>query len=114
MEWDGYLRFVLALAFVIGLIALFAALARRAGWGFPTAAIKRADGRRLKVVEVSPLDGRRRLILVRRDDTEHLLMVGPTSELVIETGIQAPATPEFSQVLADATPTALDKGETPK
>ena len=114
MEWEGYLRFVLALTFVIGLIALFAALARRAGWGFPTAAIKRSDGRRLKVVEVSPLDGRRRLILVRRDDTEHLLLVGPTSELVVETGIQAPVTPEFSQVLANTTPAALDKGETPK
>lgn len=87
MSMDGYLRFILALIFVIGLIAVFAALARRAGWGFPAAAIKRSANRRLGVVEVTPLDGRRRLLLVRRDDTEHLLLIGPTSELLIEAGI---------------------------
>lgn len=98
MDMDGYLRFILALVFVIGLIAIFAALARRAGWGFPAAAIKRAGSRRLAVVEVTPLDGRRRLILVRRDDTEHLLLVGPTSELLIETGITG-AGGDFKQAL---------------
>ncbi|MEK9672920.1 MAG: flagellar biosynthetic protein FliO [Rhodospirillaceae bacterium] len=97
VDLGSYLRFAVALVFVLGLIALFAALARRAGWGFPAAAIKRADGRRLSVVEVTPLDGRRRMILVRRDDTEHLLLVGPTSELVVETGIRDGA--KFSRAL---------------
>ncbi|MEQ8227174.1 MAG: flagellar biosynthetic protein FliO [Rhodospirillales bacterium] len=87
MDMDGYFRFILALVFVLGLIAVLAAMARKAGWGFPSTAIKRAGNRRLGVVEVTPLDGRRRLILVRRDDVEHLLLIGPTSELVIEAGI---------------------------
>ncbi|MEQ8504048.1 MAG: flagellar biosynthetic protein FliO [Rhodospirillales bacterium] len=87
MDMDGYFRFILALVFVLGLIAVLAAMARKAGWGFPATAIKRAGSRRLGVVEVTPLDGRRRLILVRRDDVEHLLLIGPTSELVIESGI---------------------------
>lgn len=100
MSMDGYLRFILALVFVLGLIALFAVLARRLGWGFPAAAIKRLDGRRLGVVEVTPLDGRRRLILIRRDSVEHLLLLSPTSEHVIETGIRAEGT--FRQALADA------------
>jgi flagellar protein FliO/FliZ len=103
MDMDGYFRFILALIFVIGLIALFAALARRAGWGFPSSAIKRADSRRLGVVEVTPLDGRRRMILVRRDGVEHLLLIGPTSELVIETGIPAGGS-DFRQALNEATP----------
>mgnify|MGYP003649198729 CR=1 FL=1 len=105
MDMGGYFRFILALIFVIGLIALFAAMARRAGWGFPAAAIKRASNRRL--VEVTPLDGRRRLILVRRDDTEHLLLVGPTSELLIETGI-AGAGADFRQALTTAALPAAD------
>ena len=104
MDMDSYLRFLLALVFVIGLIAVFAALARRAGWGFPASAIKRAAGRRLGVVEVTPLDGRRRLILVRRDAVEHLLLVGPTSELVIETGIAGGDPASFQHALETASP----------
>jgi len=98
---DGYLRFFLALMFVMGLIALLAMLGRRMGWGFPAAAFKRLDGRRLGVIEVTPLDGRRRLILIRRDSVEHLLLLSPTTEHVIETGIRADES--FRHALADAT-----------
>lgn len=89
MEFEGYIRFLLALVFVIGLIGLLAAVARRMGLGFPATAMKGGKDRRLSVVEAAPLDGRRRLVLIRRDDVEHLVMVGPSSELVIETGIPA-------------------------
>jgi len=104
MDMGNYLQFVVALIFVLGLIALFAAVARRAGWGFPAAAIKRADGRRLAVVEVTPLDGRRRMILVRRDNTEHLLLVSPTAEVVVEAGITSPS--DFKTILEDTEPAA--------
>ncbi|MDJ0951254.1 MAG: flagellar biosynthetic protein FliO [Alphaproteobacteria bacterium] len=90
MELDGYLRFVVALAFVLALIALFAWLARRFGIG--SGAVRRqARGKRLSVVEAAAVDGRRRLVLLRRDDVEHLVLMGPQSEVVIETGIPAPA-----------------------
>jgi flagellar protein FliO/FliZ len=93
MEFAGYLRFLLALAFVLGLIGLLAILARRMGFGYPAGAIKNAKNRRLSVVESTPLDGRRRMVLVRRDDTEHLILMGPTSELLIESGIKADPDP---------------------
>ena len=89
MEFSGYLRFLLALVFVIGLIGVFTVLARRMGFGFPAAALKKSANRRLSVVEAAPLDGRRRMILIRRDDTEHLILLGPNSELVVESGIKA-------------------------
>ena len=89
MEFSGYLRFLLALVFVLGLIGLATAVMRRMGLGFPVGALKRPGNRRLSVVETAPLDGRRRLVLVRRDDTEHLIVLGPSSELVIESGIKA-------------------------
>lgn len=89
MEFAGYLRFLLALVFVIGLIALLATVARRMGLGFPAAALKGSRNRRLSVVEATALDGRRRLVLIRRDDVEHLIVLGPSSEMVIETGIRA-------------------------
>ncbi len=91
MELTDYFRFFLALVFVLGLIGVFAVLGRRMGLGFPSAAVKPSAERRIGVVEVAPLDGRRKLVLVRRDDVEHLLVVSPTRETVIESGIKAPA-----------------------
>lgn len=47
--------------------------------------------RRLDIVEQSNLDGRRRLILIRRDNVEHLIMTGGPVDMVIETGIAPPS-----------------------
>lgn len=44
--------------------------------------------RRLDVVEQANVDGRRRLVIIRRDDVEHLIMTGGPVDVVIETGIQ--------------------------
>lgn len=43
--------------------------------------------RRLDIVEQSSVDGRRRLVLIRRDDVEHLIMTGGPVDVVIETNI---------------------------
>ena len=43
---------------------------------------------RLSVVEQASMDGRRRLVLVRRDDVEHLIMTGGPVDVVIETNIK--------------------------
>lgn len=42
---------------------------------------------RLGVVEQASVDGRRRLLLIRRDGVEHLIMTGGPVDVVIETGI---------------------------
>lgn len=89
MDVGDYFKFVLALVFVLGLIGVLALLVRRYGFGM-SALQKRAGGRRLQVVEIHPLDARRRLVLVRRDDVEHLILLGASSEIVIEGGFQAP------------------------
>jgi flagellar protein FliO/FliZ len=44
---------------------------------------------RLGVVEQASVDARRRLVLIRRDGVEHLIMTGGPVDMVIETGIQA-------------------------
>jgi hypothetical protein len=38
--------------------------------------------------------GRRRLVLLRRDDVEHLVILSPTGETVVETGIPVPPAAE--------------------
>lgn len=92
METESYLRFVLALAFVLGLIGLLAMLAKRFNLGFPTP-MKTGRDRRLAVVEVAPIDSRRRLVLLRRDGVEHLVLLGPGQDVVIESGIVPPPPP---------------------
>jgi hypothetical protein len=46
--------------------------------------------RRLGVIESTSVDGRRRLLLIRRDNVEHLIMTGGPVDMLIETGIAAP------------------------
>lgn len=90
MDWENYLRFVLALVFVLGLIGLLAAVVRRYGIGMGQMAPRKGAERRLSLVEVMPLDAKRRAVLIRRDDVEHLVILGPESETVVETGIAPP------------------------
>ena len=89
MDSDLYLRFVVTLIGVLALIALIAWVVRRLGLAgrlVPGA----GPAKRIGVVEVAALDTRRRLVLVRRDRTEHLLLIGQSEDLVIERGIPAP------------------------
>ena len=80
-------RFILALAVVLALIVGLSWLLRRYGAGLRIAPGVR--GQRIGVVAFSPVDGKRRLVLIRRDNVEHLVLLGPTTETVIETGIPA-------------------------
>lgn len=88
MDGDTYLRFILALVLVLGLLVLAAWLLRRSGLG-----PKLGRSRRLSAVESLPIGPRHRLLLVRRDNVEHLLLLGPQGDLVVEGDIMAtPAT----------------------
>lgn len=86
MQVEVYLRFVLALVFVLALIGLLAWVARRYGFG-GHASGRSSRTRRLEIVETKTVDGKRRLVLLRRDDVEHLVLTGPNSEILIEQGI---------------------------
>jgi flagellar protein FliO/FliZ len=98
---DLYTRLVLALAVVVALLAMLAWAARR--FGFAGKGLGR-NGRRLAIVEVAAVDAKRRLVLVRRDDTEHLVLIGGDSAVVIERGIAAPRplpAPSFATALEE-------------
>jgi flagellar protein FliO/FliZ len=90
MEPTTYIRFVLALILVLGLILGLSWVLKRFGFG-AGATGPLARRRRLRTVESALLDGRHRVFLVRRDDVEHLVLVGPNTSQVIERGIPAPA-----------------------
>ena len=92
MDLSQYLRFVAALIAVLALIGAVAWAARR--FGLMPRASGQAQGRRLQVLEVAPIDARRRLVLVRRDAVEHLILLGQSSDLLIEGGINAAPGPK--------------------
>lgn len=89
-----YIQAVLALILVVGIILGLAWLLRRYGLGDGA---HNALGRkkRLMTIESTSVDARHRLVLVRRDETEHLLLVGPGDSFIVESGIQAPMGPQI-------------------
>lgn len=45
---------------------------------------------RLQVLDAAAVDARRRLVLVRRDNIEHLILIGGPTDVVVESGIGEP------------------------
>lgn len=69
------------------LLLLFAWLVRRI-FGSKISGVKKSRQPRLSVTDAAIVDDRRRLVLVRRDDVEHLVMIGGPSDIVIEQSIR--------------------------
>jgi flagellar biogenesis protein FliO len=77
----------------VGLALLILAIAlwilRRRGGAAPFIRGGRNRQPRLQVLDATAVDARRRLVLVRRDNVEHLVMIGGPTDIVIESGIGA-------------------------
>jgi flagellar protein FliO/FliZ len=80
-------RFFIAFLVVLALIGLTAWLVRRFGANRLGGAGGRGRQPRLAVIDAASIDGRRRLVLIRRDNIEHLLMIGGPTDVVIEPNI---------------------------
>lgn len=83
------LNAVLALAIVLVLIVLGL-------WGLKmlsraTSGVGRGRNRRLMVVDSLPIDTKRALHIIRRDNVEHLILTGGSQDIVIESGIAVEA-----------------------
>ena len=81
-------RFIIAFVVVLALIGVAAWLVRRFGANRLGASAGRGRQQpRLAVIDAANVDGRRRLVLIRRDNIEHLLMIGGPSDVVVEPNI---------------------------
>lgn len=85
MEYGSYLRAVLALGFVLGLVGLASFAAKK--FLLERQLIKGNKKKRLSIEEVHPIDTKRRLILIKRDNAEHLILLGNGADLLIESNI---------------------------
>ena len=78
------LTFFFAFVAVLVLIGAVAWLVRRFAGNRLGGHGNRGRMPRLAVIDAAAVDGRRRLVLVRRDNVEHLLMIGGPSDIVVE------------------------------
>ena len=107
---EGQLGIVVAVFLVMALIGVLAWLVRRFRSERTGAASTRARQPRLGVIDTAAVDGRRRLVLIRRDNVEHLLMIGGSTDIVVEPNIvraQALARPPASAEQLEAALDAL-------
>jgi flagellar biogenesis protein FliO len=102
------LTFVFAFVAVLALIGVAAWLVRRFASNRLGTNTNRGRMPRLAVIDAAAVDGRRRLVLVRRDNVEHLLMIGGPTDIVVEPNIVR-ATPGRDQM---APRPAVGGGET--
>jgi len=99
-------KYVIAFAIIFVLLTLFALVLRRVTGGRLTLPGQGTRTRqpRLGIVDVYDLDRQRQLILLRRDNVEHLLLIGGPNDVVIETNIVRAAG-------ARAAPGAVEAGD---
>src|ERR1700712_3718000 len=81
------LLFFFSFVAVLALIGLAAWLVRRFAGNRLGANTNRGRMPRLAVIDAAAVDGGRRLVLVRRDNIEHLLMIGGPTDIVVEPNI---------------------------
>jgi flagellar protein FliO/FliZ len=111
------LKMLFAFIVVFGFLALAVWLARRFGGERLSNAGTRGRQPRLAVIDATTVDARRRLILIRRDNVEHLLMVGGPTDVVIEPNIVRAATAPREMATprplpaSDSLPRAVPLGE---
>jgi flagellar protein FliO/FliZ len=86
-EFSLPMKFFVAFAIVLLLIGAVTYLVRRFGAGGLTVTVQRNRQPRLAVVDSTPIDNRRKLVIVRRDNTEHLLLIGGPTDVLVEPNI---------------------------
>ena len=96
-------RFLVALLIVVILIGATFWAIRRIGGAPLGSGMIRGRQPRLAVIETAAVYGRRYLVLVRRDNVEHLLMIGGPADVVVEQNIMR-AVPVTREVVMPRAP----------
>lgn len=86
MEFINANMQVIVAAIVVLVVLLIVLLV----WRAISPSVMGRRGQRLGISEYHELDKTRRLVLVRRDNVEHLLLIGGAQDLVVESGITVP------------------------
>jgi flagellar protein FliO/FliZ len=105
-EGSYALKMLFAFIAVFGILALALWLVKRFGGERLGNTSARGRQPRLAVIDHASVDGRRKLVLIRRDNVEHLLIIGGPTDVVVEPNIVRAAGP------AREAPPARPSGDT--
>jgi len=83
--WGAAFALIFVLILIVAGVWLLKLLFNASG------SVARGRNRRLAVIDTLSLDGKRNLVLVRRDDVEHLIVVGGSNDVLVESGIETPS-----------------------
>lgn len=109
------IRLILGMVFLLALLTFGLWTMRKSGIGGGFQKV-RSKNKRASIVEVQAIDPKRRLIMIRRDNVEHLLLLGPHTDILIEGNIEDDES-LFERTLQKASKTSsklsvtLDKSE---
>ncbi len=87
-ELPQILKVLLALGVVLLLMGGLVFLLKKLGLA-PQTTLQSGEQKRLKIVESIPLDARRRLVIIKCDAREHLVILSATGECVIDRNISS-------------------------
>jgi flagellar protein FliO/FliZ len=79
-------QFIITLIVILLLVAAIYWLFQRFVGG-PSISPRRSRNLRLAIIDALPIDHRRKLVLIRRDNVEHLILVGGAADLVVESSV---------------------------
>ncbi len=97
VSWTRFVLATVAVSLLLGGMAFGLRWLAARGWGGATA----SGVRRIRVTETLPLDARRRLVMVRCDGREHLLLLGINSDVVIASSQAASSEATGSKAFPD-------------
>ena len=83
MDLSVYIRFIVALIFVLSLIGLIYWCAQR--FGLTRLLGDTIAGGRIEIIETKRINTKFQLVLIKRDTATHLLLLGTDSGVLIET-----------------------------
>jgi flagellar biogenesis protein FliO len=86
-ELSQPVKFVGAFLIVLAAIGVAAYFVRRFGVGALAGTAQRNRQHRLAVIDSADLDARRKLVIIRRDNVEHLLLIGGPTDVLVESNI---------------------------
>lgn len=87
MTYETYIEFALALVLVLALMAILAIILKKVNHAH-SGLIGRDN--RLKIVEQRMIDTKHKMVLIRCDDKEHLVILSQNGETVVKNDIKPP------------------------
>ena len=83
VSWARILFAVAVVAALIALMGFVLKYIKLRGFAMPV-----SGARRMQIIEQMPLDARRRLVIVRCDQAEHLLLLGVNEDIVVAPNLE--------------------------